>query len=253
METTDQRVLPTSLNKKVASERVGGQSQAAASTTPPQSHRVILFGKVGDGKSSVGNMLLRGSLDGPFDVSNNPAVQSSQQLREEANDEWTVVEAPGFDDFVTTGYSCKRRLQDLTRKPETTCVCYVKKASQRSLIDEACWKVLQEIVGDQRHKVLLVFTSSNADWLKEYLTQIDSTYGPGYPRIAVDFASRSIYNVVEAALAVQRQAGKEALEKELRSIVARQEALEKSRDEDRPPPKTLSELLTLEDKGELWL
>ena len=76
--------------------------------------------------------------------------------------------------------------------------------------------------------MLLVFTSSNADWLKQYLTQIDSTYGPVYPRIGVDFASRSIYNVVEAALAVQRQARKEALEKELESIVAHQEALEKS-------------------------
>lgn len=192
--------------------------------TPAASKKVILFGKAGDGKSSVANMLLNDTLEGPFPVSDDLHLQINNDLDERSADSWTVVEAPGY---VAQSYttSTKDKLTQIAEEKETVAVCFIKKNGQFSVIDGQCWKLFLEIFKSQKRKVLLVFTNSTEEWVQENHSAINSIYGTRYRRVAVDFAPTHTIEEVESHLNRHRKKSKKNITEEIQKL---QECAERS-------------------------
>lgn len=180
---------------------------------------VLLFGKTGDGKSTVANMLLTGDVEGEFQAGNSMAAITQQTTARTNNEnKWTIIDTVGLfstDKPEEDLYRSKELLNDLARShPEIHNFCYIKKATKFTRADEECWKVFQELFGEYYENIVLVFTSCKKGWLEENKGLIEEVMGlgrdqKGYQKVAVEFPP---HDDDPAAESIRRKKRKDSLE-----------------------------------------
>lgn len=112
--------------------------------------RILLFGKTGDGKSTVANMLTIGDVVGEFAAGNALAAvttQTDEVLVTEAN--WIVIDMVGMFATDNPEKDLKRtwvlRNYLAEKHGEINVFCYLKKASKFTRADDQCWRALQTL------------------------------------------------------------------------------------------------------------
>jgi hypothetical protein len=188
--------------------------------------KVLLFGKTGDGKSTVANMLSSGELDGEFAAGNSLAAVTDE-TKEVTNPElnWTIIDTVGMFATDTPGED-QQRAKELRNylaqnHPDIDIFCYVKKASRFTRADEQCWKAFNILfagITPFHYNIVLVFTSCSEGpkWVEQHgdiLNQhMPNPFGnTPYQKVAVDFPPRSDNSEVETQLSHTRQESLERL------------------------------------------
>lgn len=185
-----------------------------SSTTKPFK-KLLLFGKTGDGKSTVANMLLNGDVEGEF-AAGNSLVAVTEEAKEATNPNlnWTIIDTVGMFATDRPGED-QNRVKQLrnylaSNHPDIDMFCYVKKASRFTKADEQSWKAFNTLLDGVKpflDNIVLVFTSCNEGpgWVAQYedvLNQhMQNQWGPAsFHKVAVDFPPRSDNPEVETEL-----------------------------------------------------
>lgn len=150
--------------------------------------KILLFGKTGDGKSTVANMLGTGDVDGKFAAGNSLTAVTEQTKEFVSIDEssWTIIDTVGLfgSDKPQHDHKRIRTLRNYLAEKHGAIdlFCYVKKASKFTRADEQCWQAFHTLFannGDQTNyhdNVLLVFTSCRQGWLEENKNPINDFF-----------------------------------------------------------------------------
>lgn len=192
-------------------------------TTRPK--KVLLFGKTGDGKSTVANMLLTGGVgsgEAPFTAGNSlGAVTKETKEFTNAESNWTIIDTVGMfpTDRPTEDQRQAIELHNYLAKQHQyiDLFLYIKKASKFTGADEMCWKAFNTLLhgtvaANLPHNVLLVFTSCSEgeEWVKEnesiIIQHMSGRGGTLFEKVAVDFPPHNNHPEVEKQLKGVRDA-----------------------------------------------
>lgn len=159
--------------------------------------RILLFGKTGDGKSTVANMLTKGDVVGEFAAGNSLATVTKQTKEVSTDANWIVIETVGVfaTDESENDFTCTRQLRNYLAEKhgEIDVYCFIKTASTFTNADDQCWRAFQSLFADNdddqqsyHGNVLLIFTScTRKRWLDEnkLLTpEFGALSSTGHPR-----------------------------------------------------------------------
>ena len=135
--------------------------------------KVVLFGKTGDGKSTVANALVTGGIeDLRFTIGHGLKGCTSQMLTLEGRG-WTVTDTVGLGEGEA-GKVSHKDAEDLILaflkkvKGQYSHVIYVKSSGNRfTVLDETIWKSFERIFKGAEGAFTLLFTKGKEEWLKE--------------------------------------------------------------------------------------
>ena len=133
--------------------------------------KVVLFGKTGDGKSTVANALVTGGIeDLRFTIGHGVKGCTSQMLTLEGRG-WTVTDTVGLGEGeggqVSTEEAENLILEFLKKvKGQYSHVIYVKSSTNRfDVLDETIWKSFQRIFKGAEGAFTVLFTKGKEEWL----------------------------------------------------------------------------------------
>ncbi|BBN18489.1 hypothetical protein MPTK1_8g02910 [Marchantia polymorpha subsp. ruderalis] len=193
--------------------------------------KLLLYGKAGDGKSTIGNMLLDGRVEGLFDRRDcqSAVPTSSMSKRCSENKQWEVIDTVGL--FSPGNRTSDAHLIDklhdflLTECPEIDVICYVKKASKYTGADEICLNHFKRLFKGHKveQNVVLVFTScpDQNTFFKFNDHVISKHMGAEYKRrVGVEFPPPNSNVDIEEMMKEKRASSLKDLEKELKQVVS---------------------------------
>ena len=133
--------------------------------------KVVLFGKTGDGKSTVANALVTGGIeDLQFTIGHGFKGCTSKLLTLEGRG-WTVTDTVGLGEGkggqVST-QDAENLITDFLRKVkgQYSHVIYVKSSANRfDVLDETIWKSFERIFKGAEEAFTVLFTNGKKDWL----------------------------------------------------------------------------------------
>ena len=133
--------------------------------------KVVLFGKTGDGKSTVANALVTGGIeDLQFTIGHGVKGCTSEMLTLEGRG-WTVTDTVGLGEGeggqVST-QDAEKLISDFLRKVkgQYSHVIYVKSSANRfDVLDETIWKSFKRIFKGAEEAFTVLFTNGNEAWL----------------------------------------------------------------------------------------
>ena len=133
--------------------------------------KVVLFGKTGDGKSTVANALVTGGIeDLQFAIGHGVKGCTSEMLTLEGRG-WTVTDTVGLGEGeggqVST-QDAENLISEFLRKVkgQYSHVIYVKSSANRfDVLDESIWKSFKRIFKGAEGAFTVLFTKGNEDWL----------------------------------------------------------------------------------------
>lgn len=138
----------------------------------PKGH-IILFGKTGEGKSSVANALVTGGIDNVvFDIGHGVRGCTSE-IRTKEGRGWTVTDTVGLGEGdggkVSSGDAEQMIREFLKRvKGEYSHVIYVKSSANRfDVLDEKMWAIFKRVFKGAEEAFTVLFTKHNEKWLKD--------------------------------------------------------------------------------------
>lgn len=147
------------------------------------SEKVILFGRTGAGKSTIAQMLTRGSLDpsgGSFKSSSSARGVTSTIERGEGRG-WHVTDTPGFGETKEGKVSTKDAQCILTKFVAETCgiyshYVYVVKKDRINMYDERLWQFFKMIFEDAESNFSVVVTGCTMKLSAEDETYLQKTF-----------------------------------------------------------------------------
>jgi hypothetical protein len=135
--------------------------------------KVILFGKTGEGKSTIANVLITGGIDEqPFPVGHGMTGCTSR-VQTQCGRGWTVTDTAGLGEAeggkVSTEQAEKIIIDFLKSvRGEYSHIIYVKKATNRfDVIDEKIWKIFERVFIGAEECFTVLFTEGTSRWLEE--------------------------------------------------------------------------------------
>lgn len=138
--------------------------------------KVVLFGKTGDGKSTVSNALVTGGIeDLKFTIGHGVKGCTSQMKTDEGRG-WTVTDTVGLGEGeggkVSTEAAEEMILEFLKNvKGEYSHVIYVKSSANRfDVLDETIWKSFKRIFKGAEGAFTVLFTKGTEEWLEKNWT-----------------------------------------------------------------------------------
>lgn len=204
-------------------------------STVQQQKKILLFGKTGDGKSTIANMLVSGKVDGKFAAGDSFAAVTEQtkEFVSDVDSNWTIIDTVGLigTDLPENDHKRIHALRKHLAKTHNAIdiLCYVKKASKFTRADELSWLAFHTLFTNPNyhHNVLLAFTSCRTGWLVENKDAINEFFAvPNCPQeryrsVGVDFPpSDSDDDLIESRLEEKRQASLKALKEAMESIAS---------------------------------
>lgn len=197
-----------------------------------QQKKILLFGKTGDGKSTLANMLVSAKVDGKFAAGDSFAAVTEQtkEFVSDVDPNWTIIDTVGLvgTDFPENDHKRIHELRNHITKGHKAIdiFCYVKKASKFTSADELSWLAFHTLFTnpDYHDNVLLVFTSCRSGWLEENADQIKDFFAvpncsrKNYRCVAVDFPPNDSDALIESRLEVKRQTSLKLLKEAMDSL-----------------------------------
>lgn len=154
---------------------------------------VFLIGRTGAGKSTLGSMLIRGTLDktdNVFDISDSAnGVTVDCDVR--SNNKWTVYDTIGLGEPASGSVpneEAKRRIVSFLKKIKTSVdyICILKKKGRLDQLDLFIYDIVKEIFKGAESNIVLIITHADQKWLHENKYEIKEIYN-NIPALAVDF------------------------------------------------------------------
>lgn len=138
-----------------------------------KTRKVILFGKTGEGKSTIANVLITGGIEEqPFPVGHGMTGCTSR-VQVQCGRGWMVTDTAGLGEAeggkVSTEQAEKIIIDFLkSARGEYSHIIYVKKATNRfDVIDEKIWKIFERVFIGAEECFTVLFTQGTSSWLEE--------------------------------------------------------------------------------------
>lgn len=138
--------------------------------TPPEK-KALVFGKCGDGKSTVANALVTGSNHPERFRTSDGARGCTAEMQKETGRGWTVTDTVGLGESESGAVSnaeAKKRLTDFLKnfKDEYSHIIYVKSAARKiTVMDEMIWLIFASIFEGAEDAFVVLFTGADQNWL----------------------------------------------------------------------------------------
>ncbi|CAM6087977.1 unnamed protein product [Calypogeia fissa] len=135
--------------------------------------KVVLFGRTGDGKSTIANALVTGGVGPERFTTSSSARGCTTRIQKETGRGWTVTDTVGLgesESVAVPNADAKKMLTDFLKevKDEYSHIIYVKKATNKiTTMDEMIWLIFTSIFHGAENAFVIVFTGVNEEWLRK--------------------------------------------------------------------------------------
>ncbi|CAM6083336.1 unnamed protein product [Calypogeia fissa] len=163
--------------------------------------KVVLFGRTGDGKSTVANALVTGGIKDVVFSSSDAARGHTSEIKKASGRGWTVTDTVGLgeaDKGTVSNTSAKEMLTTFlkTVKDDYSHIIFVQKANRLTLIDEMNWLLFTQIFDGAEEAFVILFTSADQKWLEKNRDKLPK-YMDGVEILAVDIPPISSRTITE--------------------------------------------------------
>ncbi|CAM6085567.1 unnamed protein product [Calypogeia fissa] len=188
----------------------------------PRAKKVVLFGRTGDGKSTVANALVVGGVVPVLFKSSDAARGCTCEIQKETGRGWTVTDTVGLGEAETGTISNTQAKELLTQflrkvKDEYSHIIFVQRANRVTVMDEMNWLLFKSIFEGAEDAFVILFTSADENWLDENEDKLPK-YMAGIRTLAVDIPPISSRKVTEKRQKVIRDSSIQKLEHDLEEI-----------------------------------
>ncbi|CAG8497125.1 1752_t:CDS:1, partial [Scutellospora calospora] len=156
---------------------------------------IVFFGRTGEGKSTLANMLIQEDLcfecsKNIFPISDN-AVGETSEVKYSKNDAFEIYDTIGLCETSKGTISHKQAIKKIryffskTKSP-LNYICYVKKKSRFTKEDQKAFKKFKNIFKEGENNFVIIMTDCTPKWASDNVKTIRDYFG-NHPIIAVDF------------------------------------------------------------------
>ncbi|CAI2173844.1 13662_t:CDS:1 [Funneliformis geosporum] len=165
--------------------------------------KVALFGVAGNGKSSIGNMLINGDMSGPFPVNDGEVeVRIDGNMMVAFSEIYKVIDMSGVgqlnlsdnsrEEFVESIRNCFSNQHLLLNF-----ICYVTKETKSYLEEEMkMFSLFKKAFKGGERNFVIIFTNSSQEWVNKNRDVLEGAFGI-HPMIGVDFPFNNSYDTRE--------------------------------------------------------
>ncbi|CAG8595150.1 5887_t:CDS:2 [Diversispora eburnea] len=155
--------------------------------------KVTLFGAAGNGKSSIGNMLLSGNISGPFPVVDTPrGLNVDGHIMHASSERYMVYDMSGVGEISSSNNPHEEVAESIKnyfsrKRTPLNFICYVVKEGRSKLAGvQSTFSLFKKIFKGGEKNFVIIITDSSQEWVDRCRNELVNDFG-NYPMIGVDF------------------------------------------------------------------
>ncbi|CAM6116207.1 unnamed protein product [Calypogeia fissa] len=185
----------------------------------PPEKKVVLFGRTGDGKSTVANALVTGGIDHVVFPFSDSATGCTAEIKTASGRGWTITDTVGLGEAETGTITNAQAREMLTTflkkvKDDYSHIIFIQKANRVTIMDEMNWLLFTQIFEGAEDAFVILFTAADEKWLDENRDKLP-TYMDGVETLAVNIPPVSNRKVTEKRHKEIREKSIKKLEEDL--------------------------------------
>ncbi|CAM6127259.1 unnamed protein product [Calypogeia fissa] len=191
----------------------------------PGDKKVVLFGKTGEGKSTIANVLVTGGISETVVFKSSDAARGcTERIMRDRGRGWFVIDTVGLGEAEmgnTSHAEAQKLVTDFLKefKGDYSHIIYVQKARRITTMEELIWKLFAQIFKGAEGAFVVVITSASQLWYEENKDKFPSYWTEENVKILyTDIPPEHKRPVLERKLKPKRKAAIAKLEADLQEF-----------------------------------